>query len=46
MNKSIITKKSFVFIWALALLFTVPRLAYGMHIAEGFLPVVGVHFIL
>ncbi len=38
MNKSSITKKSFVFIWALALFFTVPKLAYGMHIAEGFLP--------
>jgi len=38
MNKSSITKKSFVFIWALALFFTVPKLAYGMHIAEGLLP--------
>lgn len=37
--KKLNNKKIFVFIWALALFFTVPQTAYGMHIAEGFLPV-------
>ncbi|MEG1256807.1 energy-coupling factor ABC transporter permease [Clostridium sp.] len=39
MKNSFVTKNSFIFLWALALFLTIPQAAYGMHIAEGFLPI-------
>lgn len=37
--KNLFNKKTFIFLWALALFFMIPQTAYGMHIAEGLLPV-------
>lgn len=37
--KKLLSKKTFIFLWAITLFFTIPQVAYGMHISEGFLPV-------